>query len=250
MQTSEKSLTRQIQIRNRIGSNSLETRKKLNVNLISNAKNYKESDKKEHKNVSFKKDRNNYNNMNKPIDLTNPNKSYDKISIQNTNINKDLNNNGYLNKSKNIKNILLNSVKGSQSIKKGSNNIIQLPSVSSSNVIFTPTKQKESLSKESNNIKSVVTDSNVIVLPEIKNLKSSVDNKNKDDTAVENKRYLLLFQKNNNKEFTSKKAIKFNNNVIILSEEKEKTKNKGIAKSLNEPKKTKKDNIFNKRTKI
>ena len=250
MQTSEKSLTRQIQIRNRIGSNSLETRKKLNVNLISNAKNYKESDKKEHKNVSFKKDRNNYNNMNKPIDLTNPNKSYDKISIQNTNINKDLNNNGYLNKSKNIKNILLNSVKGSQSIKKGSNNIIQLPSVSSSNVIFTPTKQKESLSKESNNIKSVVTDSNVIVLPEIKNLKNSVDNINKDDIAVENKRYLLLFQKNNNKEFTSKKAIKFNNNVIILSEEKEKTKNKGYGKSLNEPKKTKKDNTFNKRAKI
>ena len=149
-----------------------------------------------------------------------------------------------------VKNILLNSVKGSQNIKKGTNNIIQLPSVSSSNIIFTPTKQNESLSKESNNIKSIVTDNNVIVLPEIKNLKTSVDNINKDDTAVENKRYLLLFQKNNNKEFTAKKTIKFNNNVIILNEEKEKTKNKGNAKSLNEPKKTKKDNIFNKRTKI
>ena len=251
---SENSLTRQIQIRNRIGSNSLEIRKKLNVNLISNANKYKETGKNVHKNVSFKRDRNNYNNnMNKVIDLTNQNKSYDKISIQNTNINKDFSSGGYLSKDKNIrnnKNILLNSVKGSQNVKKVTNNIIQLPSVSSSNIIFTPTKKNESLSKESNNIKSIVTDNNVIVLPEIKNLKTSVDNINKDDTAVENKRYLLLFQKNNNKEFTSKKTIKFNNNVIILNEEKEKTKNKGNAKSLNEPKKTKKDNIFNRRTKI
>ena len=252
MDSPPKSLTRQIKIRNRYGSNSLDTRKKINVDLISNINKYKESDKKEHKNISFKKDRNNHNTMNKPIDLISQNKSYDKISINNSSINKNVKINGYQIKDNNIKNSknnLLNSIKKSQNKNKGSNSIIQLPSVSSSNIIFIPTRQKESLSKESNNIKSVVTDNNVIVLPEIKSLKGSLDNMNKDDGNFENKRY-LLFQKNNNKDNTSKKSIKFSNNVIILNEEKEKSNNKGNVQSLNDVKKNKKDNKFNRRTKI
>ena len=248
IQSPQKSLTRQIKIKNRIGSNSLEVRKKINIDIISNLNKYKNINKKENQivNNSLKKGK---TNSNRYMDLLSDNRSYDKISIQNNNFNKDIKINGYQNKDKSNKNNknIITSIKKSTNISRGNNNIIQLPSVNSSNTLFTPTSQNEVNVNESSNIKSAITDNNVIILPEIKNQKNSLDNINKEDSTIENKRY-LLFQKNNNKETSSKKALKFNNNVIVLSEEK--SKNRGNVQPSNDNKKIKKDNMFNKRTKI
>ena len=67
---------------------------------------------------------------------------------------------------------------------------------------------------------------------------------NKRDNSLENKRY-LLFQKNNNKGPASNKSIKFNNNVIVLSE----VKNKGYDNKVIELKSSKNDKNSQKRKK-
>ena len=249
------SLTRQIQLKNRNGSNSLGLRKNINMDLISNFNKNKEKEKKEFKNisVSFKKNINKIsNNISKSNNLNIQNKSYDKISNQASKP-KDIRINGYSrnneNKTKNSQNILLNSVNKNKKdliINKGNNKIIQLPSVNSSNTLFTPTSKNEINSKESNILsKPVVTDNNVIVLPEIKSQKSSLEKTNKIENSMENKRY-LLFQKNYNKETNLNKSIKFNSNVIVLNE----VKNKVNTQSVNDLKKPKNSNNLNKRKKV
>ena len=67
---------------------------------------------------------------------------------------------------------------------------------------------------------------------------------NKRDNSLENKRY-LLFQKNNNKGPGSNKSIKFNSNVIVLSE----VKNKGYDNKVIELKSSKNDKNSQKRKK-
>jgi len=229
-----KTSNRKIQIKKRIGSNSLEKRKIINLDLFS--KSNKKPEK--NKNVSFKKDIMNLNkNINKVNDIIPQNKSYDKISFSTNNI-KNMNDrriSNYENNEKNNKNILSNSIKKH----KIDNNmpIIQLPSVSLNNISFSPNKQnqnninmKESKefkeSKESSsNMKSVFTENNVIILPDINSQKSSRNIISNKDNALENKRY-LLFQKNFNKDSKFNKSIKFNSNIISLNDEKDKMRNK------------------------
>ena len=244
------SLTKQILIKHRMGSNSLDLRNKIKIDLIPN--NNKINEKKEHKNISasFKKDNNNNYNNNKSYDLINQNKSYDKISLQNNYINNNININGYQNKKNkqvNAKNTLLNSVikKPVNSIdnKRNINNVIKLPSVNSSATPFTPSKHNENILKESNiNTNPAITENNVIVLPEIKSPKSSFDIMNKRDNSLDNKRYLLFQKGNINKPPTSNKSIKFNNNVIVLSE----VKKKGYDNKIIELKSSKNNNISQK----
>ena len=251
------SLTKQIQIKHRMGSNSLGIRNKIKFDLIPTNNKIKENKEDKHISMSFKKDHNNNNlnnNNNQSADLINQNKSYDKISLQTNNIN-NRNINGYYNKKNkltNTKNTLLNSIKknpiNSMDNKRNitNNNIIQLPSVNSSVTPFTPSKQNENVLKESNmNIKPVITESNVIVLPEIKSPKSSFDIMNRRDNSLDNNRYLLFQKNNSSKGPTTNKSIKFNNNVIMLSE----VKNKGYDNKVIELKSSKNDKNSKKRKK-
>ena len=253
-----------IPLRNRIGSNSLEARKKIKKELLTkvNKNIYKEQD---NLNNSFKKD--NYklnNNINKSNDIINQNKSYDKITIKTNNNNslKDIQINNYKNKGKKNKSILLNSIKKynkESNFNKGNNNIpvIKLPSVNVNNISSSPNHQNTipnnnnvivlpEINSPKNSLENI--NSNIIVLPEINSSKNPIDNiTNKEpSTITENKRY-LLFQKNYNKDSKINKLIKSNNNIIKLSDEKEKPINRRGNSLVNNNKELKKEGSLNKK---
>ena len=201
------SINRKIKIKNRIGSNSLGMRKKINMDLFSNKKNVNT----EQKNESFNEDKIinlNNNNLSKSIDYMNENKN----SIKST---KNLK--SYQSLEKKIKTNFLNSIKKNR--KENNIAVIQLPSVNKNNNKSNNQNLKESKTN---------AEENIIILPGINNNKKiSLDN-NK-EISSENKRY-LLFQKNNNKESNINKSVKFSNNIIQLFNDKEKIKKELKAK--------------------
>ena len=199
-------LNRKLQIKNRIGSNSLEMRKKINMDLLSNKKN---SQKEKNEIIDLKN-----NSLSKSIDIRNQKNSYDKISVKSNPNSKHREGINYQSMEKKIKNKFLNSIKKNRRENKDNNlAVIQLPSVNISS------KQNNKQNLKENKINN---ENDVIVLPGINHQKSSLDNINNKEISSDNKRY-LLFQKNNNKESNVNKSVKFNNNIQLF---KDKEKNK------------------------